>query len=58
MEEKYKSSLYSMLSSDSFQSINSYISIDNLSSRKITRRGLKVINSKDTLDRQKPINLK
>jgi len=58
MEERYKSSLYSTLSSDSFQSIYSYNNIDNISSRKITRRGLKVINSKDTLDRQRPINLK
>ncbi|KAL6628660.1 caspase domain-containing protein [Neocallimastix sp. 'constans'] len=60
-EEKFKNRVYSnhsTLNSDSFQSIYYYNSIDRISSRKITRRGLKIINSKDTLNRQKPINLK
>jgi len=40
------------------RSIFSYDSIENRSTRKITRRGLKVLKSRDTFERLKPVNLK
>jgi len=50
----------SQTSESSFQSYYSYENMDSMSSRKITKRGLKILKSKDTLtsQRQKPINLK
>jgi len=56
----YYSSRPSQTSESSIQSYYSYENMDNMSSRKITKRGLKILHSKDTLtsQRQKPINLK
>ncbi|ORX39480.1 peptidase C14 [Piromyces finnis] len=44
--------------SDSFQSIYSYDNMDNLSSRKITKRGLRILKSRDTLDKQRPVKIR
>jgi len=44
--------------SDSFQSVYSYDNVEAFCSRKITKRGIRVLRSRDTLDRQRPVVIK
>jgi len=44
--------------SDSVQSVYSYDNVDTFCSRKITKRGIRVLRSRDTLDRQRPVHIR